>query len=117
MEPAVPTAPAVVVEPEVGGANEEKGLVVVRAVPWGRITEMTDVDGFSISLPDEVHTPVAVRLDPGVYRVTVEYAEGLTQPSVQTCEVEVGLEQTAECFMNLAEVDPMAYFKETGWWR
>ena len=79
--------------------------------------EITNADGFSISLPDEVETPVAFQLPPGVYNIVLESAGLGSEPLTQICEVEVLLETTAVCTPVLVEEDVDDYFKEMGWWQ
>ena len=113
----VPSAPAESVAPEAVGEGAAGGLVFLGPAPWGRITEITNADGFSISLPDEVETPVAFQLPPGVYNIVLESAGLGSEPLTQICEVEVLLETTAVCTPVLVEEDVDDYFKEMGWWQ
>lgn len=115
--PAIPAPPATSVEPVVGAGSDTLGLLVLRAAPWGRITEITDASGFSVPLPEEVHTPLTLALPPGRYQIVLEYAPDGATPAVDSCEVEVRLENPEICTKILAEPDGNAYFKENGWWQ
>jgi hypothetical protein len=116
-ESSIPAPPVSMVEPEIGGGTPETGLLVLQATPWGRVTEITDGDGYGVSLPDEVHTPLALYLPPGLYRITLEYVEDGVTPAIQTCEVDVNLATPGLCAVTLVEPNVTAYFKENGWWQ
>ena len=113
----VPSAPAESVAPEAVGEGATGGLVFLGPTPWGRIMEITDAEGFSISLPDEVETPVAFQLPPGGYNIVLESPGLGSEPLTQICEVEVLLEATVGCTPVLVEEDVDDYFKEMGWWQ
>ncbi len=104
--PPPPVAPPPPPEPEIGA-------IAVHALPWARITEITDADGFVQDLPQLFHTPVLLRLPPGTYRISLENPE---HPDLLNCEVEVTVDQLASCSVTFGEATALTYFKETGWW-
>ena len=88
--------------------------VVVLGAPWGELTSLRGADGHEVALPQNRETPLFLTLPPGHYVATLSHP-GAAQPA--TCEVDAELGKQVTCRAELLAIDPMQYFKETGWWR
>ena len=104
---AAPTAPTP--EPEI-----PTGAVVINAVPWAEITEITDADGYVQELPEVRATPLYHELPAGTYKIHLQNPGG---EDVWTCDLEVAVGAVATCAAEFGETRITDYFKETGWWR
>ncbi len=112
MEPVEePPPPAATVQPI--AAELGLGAVVVNAVPWARVTEITDAQGYVQDLPSNVATPLYLDLPPGWYQISMQGPAG---QEVHTCEVEVVLESVTTCSSTFGEANVTEYFKDSGWW-
>jgi len=100
--------------PAQGAAAETEASVVVEAVPWGRLLDVTDAAGKEVPLPPETTTPLTLHLPPG------EYTLELVHPAAEapaTCTVRVVEGEVAHCRVELVRLDPTDYFEAAGWWR
>ena len=88
--------------------------VVVLGAPWGELTSLRGPDGREVSLPSNRETPLFLTVPPGHYVATLSHP-GAPQPV--TCEVDAALGTQVTCRAELLAIDPMQYFKESGWWR
>ena len=114
-EPAIPEPPKPRVEtPSDLAAPPPMGQVIVDAVPWGEIVEITNADGYLLDLPEVVQTPTSLSLEPGLYRIQVAN-ENAAEPS--QCEVDVLLDVPVECRISFPTASALEYFKDTGWWK
>ncbi|MEE8522610.1 MAG: serine/threonine-protein kinase, partial [Thermoanaerobaculia bacterium] len=107
------TPPPPVAPPPPPPPKSTTGAVAVDALPWARITEITDAEGFVQDLPHLFTTPVLLHLAPGSYRISLKSPE---HPDLITCEVEVALDELATCSASFGAATVLDYFKETGWW-
>ena len=108
------SSPAAVDRPAVAAETGSEASVVVDAVPWGRLIQVTDAAGESIPLPPETTTPLTLHLPPG------EYTLELLHPQAEapaTCTVTVRRGSVGHCRVELVRIDPSEYFEESGWWR
>ena len=93
---------------------DDMSLLIVDAQPWGKIVEISTSDGASAPLPGEAHTPVALRLPPGMYRILLTHPE--TDEKL-ACEAILAAAQRHKCIVPFAPAEPITYFKSLGWWR
>ena len=88
--------------------------VVVLGAPWGELASLRGADGREVELPQNRETPLFLTLPPGHYVATLTHP-GAPQPA--TCEVDAALGTQVTCRAELLTIDPMQYFKDSGWWR
>ena len=115
-EAAIPEPPKPRIETpaDLAAAPPPMGQVLVDAVPWGEIVEITNRDGYLLDLPEVVQTPTSLSLEPGLYRIQVA-KENVAEPS--ECEVDVLLYEPVECRVSFPAPSALEYFKDTGWWK
>jgi len=114
-EVAETPAPAVE-EPGTPAPGPALGGVSVNALPWARLTEITDASGYLQPLPDDPSTPLFLRLPPGEYRLTLEHPDHPEE--LGGCELEVVAEEVQSCVVEFGEpASAVDYFKDSGWWR
>ncbi|MEM1204012.1 MAG: serine/threonine-protein kinase [Acidobacteriota bacterium] len=105
--PPPPSAPEPVAGPRSG--------LVIDAVPWAFVTEITDSKGFVQELPMDASTPFFVELPEGQYTITLTDSE---RGETKMCEgVRVFEGTMASCAATFAEPTSTDYFKDSGWWR
>lgn len=108
-------APAVA-EPGTPAPGAVLGGVSVNALPWARLTEITDGSGYLQPLPEDPSTPLYLRLPPGEYRLTLEHPDHPDE--LGSCELEVVAEEVQSCVVEFGEpTTAVDYFKDSGWWR
>ncbi len=110
---SLPQPELVPAEPDQALGAAELGAVVINAVPWARVTEITDAAGVAQELPEESYTPLYVELSPGSYAITLQH------PDVEelfTCTIEIESGFIESCETEFHRLDPTEYFKSSGWW-
>jgi hypothetical protein len=90
------------------------GRVVVDAVPWGEVLQITAADGQHLELPDSAATPIVLELPPGDYFVQI--ARPGAAESAGSCQLTVEPSSMQLCRVELQSVASADYFKEAGWW-
>ncbi|MCP3959579.1 MAG: protein kinase [bacterium] len=108
-EPAPPPAVAPAAAPE-----PVLGMLAVNAVPWAEVTEITDAQGYLKELPEVAQTPLYLELPPGQYKIHLRHPDN---EEIQTCDLEVTLDEVASCTQAFGETRVEDYFKESGWWQ
>lgn len=89
------------------------GLLVIDALPWGRVERLKDSSGKSWLARSETYTPFAVAVPPGEYSAVVTSAAFPGKRLTLLAHVRAG--QTATCVGRFEPVDPKAYLKSQGW--
>ncbi len=87
--------------------------VFIEAAPWGMISEITHQTGELVALPETTSTPLVVRLPQGSYQITVSDPRS---EETGVCLVDLGSAPADPCRIEFSPLDPLQYFKETGWW-
>jgi len=75
------------------------GTLVVNALPWARIVEVTNSDGEPVDFGQAEYTPLVLSLEPGTYRVVVrhdEFGERVIETTVTAGEIAAELVPLAE---------------------
>jgi hypothetical protein len=102
--------------PFAGGGGDEPvpaadvGTVVVNAIPWARIVEVTNDDGERVAVGAAEYTPAVLSLEPGTYRIVIrhdEFGERALEATVAEGEVVSEL-------IPLAEVDEEQLLRSLG---
>ncbi len=112
--PAPLAAPEPAVAAPAASPVQAEGWLVVRALPWGRLTALTGPSGNRLALPAEASTPVALRLPAGHYAATLDRGDG---GESLRCEAEVTAGSRADCTVSFESIASDDYFAEAGWWR
>ena len=86
--------------------------LVIDAVPWAKITAITDAQGKAQPLPSDDTTPAVLTLPPGTYTLSLALPDR-PQPSTVTVTLSEG--QTVHEVARLAKVDVDTFFKQMGW--
>ncbi|MCG6963557.1 MAG: protein kinase [Acidobacteria bacterium] len=86
--------------------------LVIDAVPWAKITAITDAQGQAQPLPSDDTTPAVLTLPPGTYTLSLALPDR-PQPSTVTVTLSEG--QTVHEVARLAKVDVNTFFKQMGW--
>jgi hypothetical protein len=100
--PAAPTAIA---------AAARSGTLLIDALPWGEVVAVTDAQGARYEPTDGRHTPLALSLAPGDYRIEVRHP-GFPRPLSATVSVRPG--DTTSRVLEFRRVDAADYFRKTG---
>lgn len=90
------------------------GRLVIDALPWARITAITDSAGTEMPLPAVLETPVSIELEPGIYRVLM--TNPISDESL-ACEVVLAASQAQRCLVPFTAITPTEYFRRLGWWQ
>jgi len=105
-----------IVAPELPRATVEidNGLLVVDTQPWGEVMRVASADGEAVELPANRYTPLPLELAPGSYTVEISRPD---LKWVETCVVVVESTDTVHCEPQLAVLETLDFFKESGWWQ
>lgn len=95
-----------------GTASNLSGTLVIHAVPWAQVTEISSTSGAAIPLPEPGVTPLAVRLPPGMYTISL-YNPLLGKSGSARVEVQAG--QTQRCLVSIEQLDSTAFLEKLGW--
>ncbi|MEM8962772.1 MAG: serine/threonine-protein kinase [Acidobacteriota bacterium] len=88
------------------------GTLIVRAIPWGRLTTVRDPSGTELPLPDSTYTPLRLELPAGNYELELSRGDD-ENPQRLTVDIESGrIHQTSALF---DEVSIDAFFAAHGW--
>lgn len=91
----------------------QTGLLVIDALPWGRVDRLVDSEGKSFLEGASQFTPWSVRVPPGRYTAVV------TNPNFPgrtlSLSAEVGADGKGLCSGKFEPVDARAYFETLGW--
>jgi hypothetical protein len=90
-------------EPEQPAVVGGSGTLVVNALPWARVVEITNAEGETIDIGDSRFTPLVLSLEPGSYRIVLSndgsderVIEATVAPGETTTELVPLNEITAE---------------------
>jgi len=89
------------------------GLLVIDALPWGRVERLDDSAGKSWLARADTFTPFSVAVPPGEYSAVVTSAAFPGKRLTLVAHVRTG--HTATCVGRFEPVDPKAYLKSQGW--
>jgi len=97
------TATTTALPPIPGG----QGMLLLSASPWGEVTRVIDKDGNrEVPLTEDLrYTPAAIRLNPGVYSVTLEGPKG---PKTIDVNIEAGKRSPHNIDMDKIDFDALA---------
>ncbi len=93
-------------------ATPQTGWLVVHALPWAKVVEVTDATGAPVTLPDDAVTPMAVALPPGNYTIRVRHPE-LPEVRSTTAMVTAGATTTVTVEVVAQSVD--SFLAKMGW--
>jgi len=77
------------------------GTLVVRAVPWAEIVQISDNDGTSLQIEGSKYTPLVMPLAPGTYRIVARNADF----GEKTVEAVIEADTTTTEVITLADLD------------
>jgi len=86
--------------------------LVVDAVPWAKITNITNADGKAQPLPKDAVTPVVLTLPPGTYTLALTHPD---RPQPHSVTVTLAEGKTVHEVARLSQVDLDTFFKQMGW--
>ena len=87
------------------------GTLIVDALPWGEVVEVTDDKGAHQALPPNRFTPLALTLPPGDYVVWVRPPSGARPRSINVTVRASGAETRV---VEFGRVDAAAYLRKSG---
>lgn len=88
------------------------GTVQIDANPWGEVQWIRDAEGATMPLGDIKTTPFRISLPTGTYRARVSYPP---TEAARECDLAVGADETATCWLDLAPMNAKTYFERIGW--
>ncbi len=88
------------------------GSLVLDAVPWAEVREITDSRGQRVPIGSDSSTPSLLELPEGRYRISLE-GPGGSGPFEVRVDVRAG--ETTKRVVDLGRVDAEAYFGRVGW--
>jgi hypothetical protein len=113
-EPQAATLTAQPLRPAASALPGRSGRLVVNTHPWGRVVAIAGEASGQIELPADPATPLVLELPAGRYRVRVSPFDA---PETELeCVAFVATSAVGVCRLEPRPVDPIAYFKEAGWW-
>lgn len=84
-----------------GAARGAAGTLVLEALPWAQVVEITNQSGESVELPGTDHTPFVIPLAPGTYEVRMRNAEY----GEKTLTAQISAGETTSETTTFAEID------------
>jgi multidrug efflux pump subunit AcrA (membrane-fusion protein) len=90
--------------------TEKIGTVVVNALPWARIVEITNGDGEQVPVGAAEFTPAALSLEPGTYRIVVRHEDY----GERTLEITVTEGEMVSELIPFAEIDEDQLLRSLG---
>lgn len=89
------------------------GLLVIDALPWGRVETLEDSSGRNWLVRADTYTPFAVAVPPGHYTAVVTSAAFPGKRLTLSAHIHTG--KTATCIGRFEAVDAKEYLKSQGW--
>ncbi len=84
------------------------GILLLNALPWGRVESITDAAGAGVALGAESRTPLRLSLPAGSYTVSLVNPRTASQQEV---ELEIRAAETTRTTVELASVDVESYLE------
>lgn len=95
-----------------GTRAQETGVLILHAVPWGRVKSITNARGQALPLPQEPVTPLSLSLPAGTYTVVLVSPNGETTSST-TVQILPGV--STRTVVPMGRASPEEFLKELGW--
>ena len=88
------------------------GTLVLNALPWAEVIEITNEAGGAQPLPGSPYTPLSLELPAGKYRISLRHPSRTTP---QRIEVEVGAGRTVREAVSVTPAEVEELLEELGW--